>query len=87
MNAAATGFITIALAFPIYLLWKGELPAYLALMTGGALTTSATGASTTQQSYGGTVTAPATPTPANPFGMGGGTLNPFLAPETIPATP
>ena len=38
MNAAATGFTIIAIAFPIYLLWKGELPGYLKLMAEGALT-------------------------------------------------
>lgn len=32
MSAASRGFIMIALAFPVYLLWKGELPAYLGLV-------------------------------------------------------
>lgn len=33
MSAAQRGFIMIALAFPIYLLWKGRLTAYLALVS------------------------------------------------------
>lgn len=33
MGSAQFGFIAVAIAFPLYLLWKGELPTYLKFMT------------------------------------------------------
>lgn len=33
MSAAQRGFIMIAVAFPVYLLWRGRLTAYLALVS------------------------------------------------------
>jgi hypothetical protein len=34
VNTGRIGFLLIAVSFPLYLLWKGRLPAYLSLMTG-----------------------------------------------------
>lgn len=38
MSGAARGFIMIAIAFPIYLVWRGRLPTYLQLMVATATT-------------------------------------------------
>jgi len=35
-NVARTGLLLVMVAFPLYLLWKGRLPAYLALAKGAA---------------------------------------------------
>lgn len=32
MDTARLGFILMFVGFPLYLLWKGRLPAYIALM-------------------------------------------------------
>jgi hypothetical protein len=41
-SLARTGFIMIAVGFPVYLLWRGRLPLYLALTrpAGGTMTTA-----------------------------------------------
>ncbi len=35
-NVARTGLLLVMVSFPLYLLWKGRLPAYLALAKGTA---------------------------------------------------
>lgn len=35
-SVARTGVTLIALAFPVYLLWKGRLPLYMAMAKAGA---------------------------------------------------
>lgn len=47
--------------------------------------TGSTGLTTLQQQYQQPIVTG--PTSNNPFGLGGGTLNPWIAPETLPATP
>lgn len=38
-----TGLAMIVIAFPVYLLWRGRLPTYMALVTGGAVIGTPTG--------------------------------------------
>ena len=60
----------IALAFPIYLLWKGRLQAYLALMKSSVTATPLSGVGTIAPNaptvYPGVPTTPFFYTPVNP---------------------
>lgn len=58
MGAAQRGFVIMALAFPVYLLWKGRLTAYLALMTATPATGTAGTTSLPQPIGGGSLTLP-----------------------------
>lgn len=73
------GFLMLALAFPIYLLWKGELPAYLKLMAGAGASGTG-GADTATKMIPGS--QPGTVQPGIPFtpDMSPGDPNiPFMA--------
>lgn len=58
MSTAQRGFIMIALAFPIYLLWKGRLPAYFALLKNNPIAGAGTIAPGTPLVYPGVPQAP-----------------------------
>lgn len=47
MGNAATGIVAILVAFPVYLLWKGRLPLYLALTKNAAAPSTPSGTTTT----------------------------------------
>lgn len=61
MGAAKIGFIMIALGFPFYLLWKGRLPAYLALASAASSSGTTTASTTTNPTPFTTPNAGTTP--------------------------
>lgn len=66
MSSAQRGFIMIALAFPIYLLWKGRLPAYFALLKNNPIAGAGAIAPGTPLVYPGVPVAPMFYSPVNP---------------------
>ena len=57
-DVGKTGFLMVALGFPVYLLWKGRLGTYIKLATTGGLATSiitgGSGATAAPVTIGGT---------------------------------